>query len=306
MNQEADATLNNEGAGESSAPMQAGGLVSTTEFITTPAPSADADPEGANKAEGTDKGSEGQEKAGATADDETKDGETTDGKPSGEDDRFDKHPRFQELRTRAETAEKRTAKLESQVEKLLEGKSPKGKEKEEPTFKDVSKMTNEELLDFQSEDPHAYYKNVLAQAKHELGADFDSKLEKKSSEDAIVSTYQDFAEKNPEFDTLWDQGKIKAYMEDNPGHNAISAYYMLTSEKSTQDAIDAAVKSAEEKFVANQRAKRKSKPLSSGPQTTGTKDAPVDAQLQDTKKFGGVTRVLADRLKARRQNQAAI
>jgi hypothetical protein len=299
MDQDANATLN-DGGGESSTPLVTGGLVSTTEFVPS-TPDADADPEGANKPEGADKGSEGPEAgkdAGADAD-----AKADADKLSGQDDRLDKHPRFQEFRTRAEAAEARVTKLEGTVAKLSEGKVKKGAE--ELPYKDVSKMTTDELLDWQSDDPHGYHKNILAQAKHELGSDFEKSLEKKSGEDAIVSTFQTFAEKNPDFDTMWDQKVIQRFMDANPGHNAISAYHELTAEKRTQDAIDKAVKTAEENFVANQKAKRTKKSISAGPQTTGTKDAPVDAELQNTKQFGGTTRVLANRLKALRQKQAA-
>lgn len=306
MNQEGNATLNNQqSGGESSAPLQTGGLISTTEF-TTPKPSTDADPEVANKTEGSDKGSEGQESAESKESKESgeKTDEETDKELSGQEDRFDKHPRFKEIRTRADNAEKRVTQLEAKIERLLEGQTQKPG-KEELPFKDINKMSAEELLDFQAENPHAYYQNVLAQAKHELGSDFDSRLEQRSSEDAIVDTFQRFADDHPDFDEMWDRGELKAFMDQNPGHNAISAYQILTLDKTIEDAVDKAVKEAEKKFTANQRAKRESKSLSGGPQTTGTQDAPKDSELQDSTKFGGKTRVLANRLREFRKKQAA-
>jgi len=307
MNQEAtnDATLNNTGG--SSVPVETGGLISTTEFSSKPA--ADADPEGANNTKGTDptKGSEGQGAAGKDDDSAKKDGDDK-GAPAGEDDRFDKHPRFVEYRTRAENAEQRVTKLEEKLYKLLESTqaTPKGKEGgEELPYKDVTKMTTDELLDWQSEDPHGYHRNMFAQARYELGKDFESRVEKKSTEDAIVSTFEKFAGEHPDFDPMWDDGRITKFMQENPGHNAISAYLAMTSDQRTKDAIDKAVADAEKKFTANLKAKRANKSLGAGPQTTGTQDAPVDEELRDSKKFGGAIRVLANRLQARR-NQAGL
>ena len=58
-------TINN--AAESSTPAQAGGLISTTEFVSTSNSEAGADPEGANNTEGADNSDpkkDGQEAAG--------------------------------------------------------------------------------------------------------------------------------------------------------------------------------------------------------------------------------------------------
>ena len=165
-------------------------------------------------------------------------------------------------------------------------------------------MSSEELLDWQSEDPHGFYQNVLAQAKHEISQEFDSRLEKKTSEDAVVSEYQSFAEQHPDFDSMWEDGTLPDYMDKHPGHNAISAYLLLTRESQVKSEVEKAVAEAEKKFASNQRAKREQRPLAAGPQTTGTMDAPVDAELKDSKKFGGSTRVLANRLRALRQRQS--
>lgn len=304
MGEEGIPTLNTEqqssGVGESSTPIQHGDLVSTTEF--TSKPKADAEPEVANKTEGA--AEDAQDGKGdvdekiETKTPETKEGEDEKTKPSGEEDRFDKHPRFQELRTRAETAEGRVSQLEKKLDDFMASQT-----KQTPTelpYKDVSKMSAEELLDWQSDDPQGYYANILKQAEHNLSLKFEQSLDQRTNENAIVTTYNTFAEKNPDFDAMWDKGVLETFMGKNPGHNAISAYYALTMEDRIQEAVDKAVKDAEGKFVKNQRAKRESKSLDAGPQTTGTKDAPVETELQDTKKFGGPVAVMAKRLKQRR------
>jgi len=298
-----DTTINTD-VGGSSVPAQTGGLISTTEFHSSPV--ADADPEGANNSEGAEtKDGSAEGKDDAEKGEQAKGGEAE--KEEKEEDadltRFDKHPRFNELRTRAEKAEDRVARLEAKLDKALESvvSRPGNEGPEELPYKDISKMTAEQLLDWQSEDPIAYHNNLLAQAKYELGRDFDSRLEQRSGEDAVVSTYQRFAETHDDFDAMWDNGELQKFIQANPGHNTISAYYALTNEKQTQAATEKAVAAAEKKFTANQKAKRENKSLSAGPQTTGTSSAPVDSELLDTKKFGGPIAVMAKRLADRRR-----
>jgi hypothetical protein len=296
-------TLNT--GGESSVPHQTGGLISTTEF-RTPEPAADADPEGANNTEGNQTSDpkdakEGQAAADAKGDDQKGD----DAKGDDQLDRFDKHPRFQELRAKAEAAEQRAIKLEAQVADLSKSTTAKkdAESSDELPFKDTAKMSTEELLDWQSENPHEYYQNMLKQAKHEMSQDVETRLSAKATEDAIVDEYQRFAEQNPEFDQMWDNGKIEAFISNHPGHNAISAYMVMTQEDQIKAEVEKAVAEAEKKFASNQRAKRENKSLGAGPQTTGTKDAPVDAELQNTRKFGGANTVMADRLRKFRSMQ---
>jgi replication fork clamp-binding protein CrfC len=296
-------TINDGGA--SSVPHEIGGLVSTVEF-KTPSPTADADPEGANNTKGDQTPDPNAKDGQAAADAKPED--QIDGKSDDKDDqldRFDKHPRFQELRAKAEAAEKRAKNLEAQFAELTKStpaKKDPGSSGELP-FKDTAKMSQEELLDWQAENPHEYYQNVLAQAKHEMNQDVENRLSEKAIEDAIVTEYQAFAEKHPDFDPMWDSGKIEAFVKEHPGHNAISAYMLMTEESRLQAVVDKAVAEAEKKFTSNQRAKRENKSLGAGPQTTGTHDAPVDAELQDTKKFGGPTTVMANRLKQMRLQQ---
>lgn len=284
-------------AGSSPVPAQSGELISTVEFQPQPA-AADKPSEGTLKTEATDK----KQPAGKEAE-----AGKTDHK--GDDDRFDKHPRFQELNRRVKESEERSRELEKTLKELSARQAPpkggdKGEGVEKPPYKDVSKMTPEELLDWQSDDPKGYYQNLLAQAKAELNSDLTQSFEQRQKEDAVVSTYESFAKANPDFDEMWDQGSLQEFMRSNPGHNAISAYHALTADAKLKAATEKAAKDAEATFVKNQRAKRTSDVLPQGPSAPGTFSG--DEALKDSRKFGGTSAVLASRLADRRRSQAGV
>jgi hypothetical protein len=291
-------------AGSSPVPAQQGELVSTVEFQSPKTAAADTDPEGAKKTEATaDKQPTGKEAEGAKAAEDGKDK-----KPSGEDERFDKHPRFQELHKRVKESDAVIRELREQVRELstkMDRPRSEGADNgQNLPFKDISKMKPEELLDWQSENPHDYYKNVLAQAKHEISAEFSQGFEQKQKEDAIVATYEGFAKQHPDFDEMWDAGDLQKFMQANPGHNAISAYWAMTAEAKVNEAAEKAAKEAESKFLKNQRAKKAADVLPQGPSAPGAIQG--DEALKDTKKFGGSTAVLAQRLEQRRRSQAGV
>lgn len=306
---EENGAINND-AGSSPVPAQAGDLVSTVEFQSPKPAAPNTDPEGAKKTEGAEKQPAGKEAESAKPD--QKSAEPKEVKPDGEDDRFDKHPRFQELNRRVKESEERARKLEQTLNELNSRVTAPDRGPTELPFRDISKMKPEEILDWQSENPQEYYANILAQAKHELSQEFNRTFEQRRSEDAIVATYENFAKQNPDFDIMWDEGVLLEFMRNNPGHNAISAYHAITAESKAKDldaklqeAAKKAAKEAEEKFIKNQRAKRASDVLPQGPSAPGSVSLNDDA-LKDSKKFGGTTAVLAQRHAARRRAQAGV
>ena len=262
-------------------------LVSTVDFLPPEKPAvkdAGTEPEGANK---------------------TRD-QKEEAKKSGDDaaleERYDKIPRFKELLNESKKARQELAELKAQLAEKTKG-TPE--QTEELPYKDVSKMTKEEILEWQDSDPHGYHENLLKQAEYNLTQRMEEKLGAKSFEESIAKTYSDFAKKNPDFDDLWDTGELTTFMKANPGHNAISAYYALTAEKKTETAekewkekMDKAVKAAEKRAQDAYRIKRESQVLPSGPGWTGLPEG-VSPEMLDSKKFGGSTAVLAARSAAR-------
>jgi hypothetical protein len=223
------------------------------------------------------------------------------------DERFDKHPRFQELNTRAKAAEEALAaeRIEkARLEGELKARAPKETViPEELPFKDISKLSVEQLREWQDEDPKGYADNLKAQATYEakqaIRAEIESKTLREREQGDLKRTYDDFEVKNPAFRKMWDAGEIVAYIEKHPGHNPISAFHEMTIENRIAEATAAATKKAEEEVTKRFMAKKKATVLSGGP--SGTVRTEEDPTLSNTKQHGGRTAVIADRLRAMRQ-----
>ena len=284
---EDNATLNTSGESSAQVQGQSEELVSTVEF---PRPNVAAtDPEGAKNTEAADTK---EIKA------ETKE----DAKPDL--DRFDKHPRFVELNARLKAAEEASRKTLEELSQLKSQKAEAPAKKDEtPPYKDWGGMSEDEILEWQSNDPKGFVDNIGAFVKHSIAQGIDSfreqtaqASEQQSHEAKVVSTYEAYAKDNADFDAMWDSGEIKSFMDKNPGHNAISAHMAMTAETRQQAAIDKAVADALKKASSDQRSKRATANiLSSGP--VAAPPAVSDAELKDFKSLGlSSTQVLANRL----------
>jgi len=245
---------------------------------------------------------EGKEAEGEEA---TSGGEK-DSQPSGDDSRFDKHPRFVELNTRVKTAEEANTRLISEIAELKAAFASQQQQtppqEEQLPFKDLSKMSSEEILDWQAEDPAGYADNLRKEMDYRIQQGVQAALAKSQesqTEGRIESTYQKYAQENPDFETMWDSGELRRFMDENPGHNAISAHQILTSAARTKSAVETAVKEALEKAQTEAKAKRKASVLPAGPASAPAGE--TDAELKEPMKYGGATSVLAARLANRRR-----
>ena len=125
-----------------------------------------------------------------------------------------------------------------------------------------------------------------------------------AEEKRIEQTYNQFATDNSDFNDMWDSGQLQAYMDENPGHNAISAYMALTHEAkldaAEKEAEEKARKDAEQQAARNKKVKEGARSLDSGPTSTAHVVEQTPPELKDTKKFGGLATVLTQRALARR------
>ena len=263
-------------------------LISTVDF---PLPTKEIPPEEAQKTEGTDKTEDKGTDVKAEKEPEKKVPE----------DRFDKHPRFQELITGRKEDRDKIAVLTQQIEALQ-----KPQKEEKPAYKDMGAMTKEELLEWQEENPQEYARNlaqqVRAETRQDILAEVTSMLEaqrEQAERQAIEKTYTTYAKENPDFDDMWDSGELKSFMDDNPGHTAISAHQMKTMDRRIQEAVEKATKDAGKKVAGNLKAKQQARVLGSGPSAGGKTVGQIPVELQDTKKYGGLATVLTARSMAR-------
>jgi hypothetical protein len=260
--------------------------------------SSDAAPSPDDEGDGGDAGTETEGK-------EAEAEEETDTPPDG----FHKHPAWQRI-----LKERDEARLE--LEKLKNGgvldaaaaEKPAAEEMHTEEFNKISQMSEDELLEFMSENPKEYTQYLIQIAKNEAKAEISAETEQKQIESKIDATYDAYAEKNPAnedgtgFVEMWESGKIKEFIEKNPGHNPISAHMALTADTRLERAVKAAEEAAaakvKEEFKKSMAARKITDGLSGGP---GYVPADEDAALKDTKRHGGVAATLAERLAARRR-----
>lgn len=289
----------NSGESSPSSHYQSDELISTVELAT--AARADTDP-------GEAKNTRAQTTEPASTDGNVKEDATkTDGgsdKDADAETRFDKHPRFVELNRRVKGFDEENRRLREELEQVKSSIPAQKKEPDPPPYKDWSNMSEEELLDWQSTDPKGFLENVVKQSVHTARSLFgeyvkeqQQQTQQKTQQDAVISTYEAYAKDNPDFDSMWDNGEIKAYMDKNPGHNPLSAHMAMTADTRAQRAADKALK----EYETAQRTKRASSVLGAGPATVPTEPRQADDRLKNPKKYGGITQVLTDRLFERRR-----
>lgn len=237
---------------------------------------------------------------------EATDGETntaTDDDGKGEDGdaaRFDKHPRFQQLMKERDEAREKAARVEGQLEAFSKLVPPQDQKAEELPFKDISSMSPDELREWQEDDPVGYSKNLVEMAKWNISQDAKKGIEQNEQQSLMKSIEQTFTKyetENPSFTTMWNDGSISKFMQENPGHNAISAHMHLTSQDREKAIAQKAAKEAEQKVIRNFMAKRGASGLTGGPAHIIGGDSPPP-ELQNTKTQGGRTAVIASRLAA--------
>ena len=248
-----------------------------------------------------------------------------DGKPilkdgAADDDRFDKHPRFQELikgrKEDSETIKNLSQQLDT-VMKIIGGKAPQdGKppvvEDDKPIipYKDISGMSDEELHEWQEDDIKGYEANRLAQFVHEArmilkgeARENAQRSEQETLQESIKKTYQEYEKDNPEFRKMWDSGEIGKHMKDvlqKTGRriDAITSHELLTREKVLTAERAKTAKETEDRVIKNFQAKRNAQVLDGGGGRTPSPNE--NPELVDTKQHGGLMSVLASRLKGMR------
>jgi len=220
--------------------------------------------------------------------------------------RFDKHPRFKELETKIHTLTEQLAAAEGKISVLTPQNKADIEKKDDDglPYKDITAMSKEELLEWQEDDPKGYAANLYQQIYHEVSANKQAEETRVQRENSVNETYSAFEKEHSDFREKWDSGELKMYMQEHPGHNAMSAY-MALNKGNTQAQIDAAVakavKEAEERVTKNFQAKRNAEVISDA---GTTKTDEVADELKNPQKYGGPVSVGALRLLRMRQASA--
>ena len=258
--------------------------LSSRELVGTIIP--DTEPEEANNTEAEE---ESEEKAETTAEEDT---EQEDEKP----ERYDKIPRFQELKAERDKA------LERAI--LAEAKAKEPPPAVEPDYQDIMEMNDEELDEQWETDKKGFLANYAKQLATEIYQGIEERQEKATVQQKVNTTYDQYAKDNPDFKMMLDSGEIRTFISENPGHNAISAHLKLSGEAKTKAAVDAAVAEAIKKQANNQKVKRSAAVLNEDVTAPSTSKPGIPPELKNTKAHGGLTGALVARLQAARRAKA--
>jgi hypothetical protein len=269
-------------------------------------PASGQSTEGDGKAAPDDKKADGEIKAADSAGQDT-------GK-KGQEGRYDKDPDWQRMKAERDEAVLKAAQLQGVIDAGIKGTTGEGAAAVAATgegpapilpYKDITKMSKEELIEWFEDDPVGYEANRFAQFLHEAEVIRTQREEGAKRANTVKETFDSYVKENPDFQDRWASGEIKRYMETHPGHNAISAHMMLTKEKEgerTQTLVDKAVRDAVEKERANFRAKRNADTIGDG--AGSIKPGSGGDELKDTNSQGGLVSAIAGRLSRMRQQAA--
>ena len=249
---------------------------------------ADPEPEEANNTEAAEEEEAETEGEEVEPKDESKDDKL---------DRFDKHPRFQELKAERDKAIERAALAEARAKETAKVEAA-------PDYQDVMEMDDDALDEQWETDKKGFLQNYAKQIAAEVFAGIAEREQKTTIQQKVNTTYDKYATENPDFQMMLDSGEIRNFINQNPGHNAISAHMALSGEAKTQAKIDAAVAEATKKAAENHKVKRSAVVLNEDASSPTVPKSGIPPELKNTKLHGGPTGALFARLMASRKSSA--
>ena len=161
-------------------------------------------------------------------------------------------------------------------------------EKLEEENSSILDLEHNDLVAMVTENPHGFVQSVFDEVKAGVMSQVNQDNEQNKQNGAIEDTIGTYADDNPDFEELWEDGSIKGFMDKNPGHNAMSAHMMLVN----AGRVAAAKKEGADEAAKNFTTKMGSQTLGSSVAIPPNKS---DAAVKNTKKYGGRARVAAAR-----------
>ncbi len=240
-----------------------------------------------------------------TVNTEKADETTSEEKESDVDLRFSQSTRFQQMNDRMKTAEQTNTNLSSENDRLRDDLQRRSGQPNEEKVDFFNSLGNEEIMEALDENPIEFLKNFKNEIETNVLTQFQEKQVQQTADQKIDAVYERYAEENPSFKTMLDDGSLRNFVDKNPGHTALSAHVMLDMPNVIKGEVSKAVQDKETEMLKNFKAKRQIDVLPSGPTVSGrSKDQIKDPALQNPKAFGGTTAVLAQRLLQRRRSSA--
>ena len=183
---------------------------------------------------------------------------------------------------------------------MLEKEKAAGQE-QKPNFNNIMNMEDDAIMDEFTDNPKQFLANFANQLFHEIGEkntvaqqkDYQQQFKEKSDK-----TFGDFFADKKDGQAMLIDGRIEKFMQENPGHNAMSAYNALAGESQYESRIESAVKAEREKIHKELKAAGNANSFSSS--TGGRKLSPdKQPEMKNPGKFGGTAAVLLKRFRER-------
>jgi len=203
---------------------------------------------------------------------------------------FHKHPRFQQITAKNKELETQLHEMQKQLELLAK---PDSKAPDADPY-----QTRLDELQAKLDEGDIGMAEFTKQSQQIMNERTEVAIQQalsRQKQETEVSQIQDsFLKEHPDFVELRDSGELQSVIAKNPIHDNLSAYFALKSE----EAVAKAIKETEERVRKEFASKRNANSLSSN--TAHVPTSGKDPALSNTKKYGGMTQVLANRLKALR------
>ncbi|MBW2637235.1 MAG: hypothetical protein JRC86_06905 [Deltaproteobacteria bacterium] len=222
---------------------------------------------------------------------------------------FQQSPRFQKLQTKNDDLFRKNVELEARlkVTKSLEQVLEEDDDAQTPDldYTDVTTLTPDGVIESFNSDPVSFMGNLARQVRSEvmtevktLNAATKAEVKQANEQSKVQKVYEKYEKDNPDFVTMWDNGEINTYMDENPGLTPMAAHKMMTLDST----IDAKVNEKLEEMTKKRRTTNKepARTIGGGPQNGSSRVTKgVSPDLQDTKAHGGQLSVLTRRSLAR-------
>jgi len=213
---------------------------------------------------------------------------------------FNEHPRFKELIEQKNTLKAQNEKYERELAQANQGQQQQAPANK-PEYENVLAWKDDDIIDRFTNDPKGFLKLFGQQIWHESQnqqQQISRQQQQQNTQQQAFNNQAAFFSEREDARAMLDDGRIKQYISENPGHNPVSAYYQIAGDSLYQGKIDKAVSEAKEQVYKELKAKGNAASFSSTPggKTINPSSAP---ELKNPGKFGGVNAVLAKRMRER-------
>ena len=219
---------------------------------------------------------------------------------AGKEAPFHEHPRWQEMMQEKQTLRNELSELKGRMSERESSKSPLMPELKANSFEN---KTDEELLEIMTNNPKGFASDLATAIKENLTQEMQAERsaeQQKTLQQRQNETFENYF-KGKEAELQAVAPDIQKYMNENPGHNVISAYEHLTKDSSNTAAIDAARAEERAKVLSELKAGKIAKSASTGGPASNPSSM-SDPRLSNPDKHGGTVSVQLARFLEREQN----